>query len=263
MSYAHGSRRALITGGAGFLGSHLCERLLAMDFEVVCLDNLLTGSAANIAYLLHDPRFKAIECDVNEVAEIPGEIGLVLHFASPASPADYLRLPIQTLQAGSSGTLRALEVARAKQARFILASSSEVYGNPLEHPQRESYWGNVNPIGLRSVYDEAKRFGEALTTAYRNEFGVNTAIARIFNTYGPRMRTNDGRAVPTFARQAIRGEPVTVTGDGGQTRSFCYVDDTVDGVLMLAQSDYPGPVNIGSQEELAISRLAAIRNGTK
>lgn len=258
MSYAHGSRRALITGGAGFLGSHLCERLLAMDFEVVCLDNFLTGSAANIAYLLHDPRFKAIECDVNEVAEIPGEIGLVLHFASPASPADYLRLPIQTLQAGSSGTLRALEVARAKQARFILASSSEVYGNPLEHPQRESYWGNVNPIGLRSVYDEAKRFGEALTTAYRNEFGVNTAIARIFNTYGPRMRTNDGRAVPTFARQAIRGEPVTVTGDGGQTRSFCYVDDTVDGVLMLAQSDYPGPVNIGSQEELAISRLATL-----
>ena len=258
MRYVHGPRRALVTGGAGFLGSHLCERLLASDFDVVCVDNLLTGSAVNIAHLLSHSRFQLVECDIEEIGEIPGAIGLVLHFASPASPADYLQFPIETLRAGSSGTLHALEVARAKQARFILASTSEVYGDPLEHPQQESYWGNVNPVGARSAYDEAKRFSEALTTVYRKTLGVNTAIVRIFNTYGPRMRIKDGRAVPTFARQAIRGEPLTVTGDGQQTRSFCYVDDTVDGVLMLAQSGHPGPVNIGSEEELAVSRLAAV-----
>ncbi|MET8158152.1 UDP-glucuronic acid decarboxylase family protein [Sphaerisporangium sp. NPDC005289] len=250
------AHRVVVTGGAGFLGSHLCERLVAEGATVICMDNFLTGSPANVDHLIGRPRFRLVECDLTGYVHVPGEVDLVLHFASAASPTDYLRHPIATLKVGSLGTLHALGLAREKGARFVLASTSEVYGDPLEHPQRETYWGNVNPVGPRSVYDEAKRFSESLTTAYRQSHGVDTAIVRIFNTYGPRMRPHDGRAIPTFVRQALHGEPITVTGDGSQTRSICYVDDTVDGVLTLADSDFAGPVNIGNPSEMSMLRLA-------
>ncbi len=249
-------RRAVVTGGAGFLGSHLCESLLDAGVSVVCLDNFLTGDPDNVAHLMTRPGFRLVDCDLTGFVHVPGEVDLVLHFASAASPVDYLKLPVETLKVGGLGTLRALGLARQKGARFLLASTSEVYGDPLEHPQREDYWGNVNPVGPRSVYDEAKRYGEALTTAYRNSRHVDTAIVRIFNTYGPRMRPHDGRAIPTFIRQALTGRPLTVAGDGSQTRSICYVDDTVRGILALARSDEPGPVNIGNPEELTVMRLA-------
>jgi dTDP-glucose 4,6-dehydratase len=248
--------RAVVTGGAGFLGSHLCERLLAAGTSVVCLDNFLTGVPANLEHLQEHPRLRILRCDLTDFVHVPGEVDLVLHFASPASPIDYLRLPIDTLKVGSLGTLHALGLAAEKGARFVLASTSEVYGDPLEHPQSESYWGNVNPVGPRGVYDEAKRFSEALTTAYRTNRDLDTAIVRIFNTYGPRMRPDDGRAIPTFIRQALRGEPLTVAGDGSQTRSICYVDDTVSGILALAASDHPGPMNIGNPEEMSVRALA-------
>ncbi|WP_214410075.1 UDP-glucuronic acid decarboxylase family protein [Sphaerisporangium fuscum] len=252
------ARRVVVTGGAGFLGSHLCERLLAEGASVVCMDNFLTGGPGNVEHLLGRPRFRLVECDLTGFVHVPGAVDLVLHFASAASPADYLRHPIATLKVGSLGTLHALGLAREKGARFVLASTSEVYGDPLEHPQRETYWGNVNPVGPRSVYDEAKRFAESLTTAYRASHGLDTAIVRIFNTYGPRMRPYDGRAVPTFVRQAVTGEPITVTGDGSQTRSICYVDDTVGGVLKLAASGFAGPVNIGNPAEMSMLRLATL-----
>lgn len=253
-----GRRRAVVTGGAGFLGSYLCERLLAEGTEVVCLDNFLTGTPANVAHLLSDTRFRLVRCDVTDYVHVPGPVDLVLHFASPASPLDYLRLPIDTLKVGSLGTLHSLGLALDKGARYVLASTSEVYGDPLQHPQPEDYWGNVNPVGPRGVYDEAKRFSEAMTTAYRNSRDVDTGIVRIFNTFGPRMRPDDGRAIPTFIRQALAGEPLTVSGDGGQTRSVCYVDDTIDGILALARSSHPGPVNIGNAGELSILRLAEL-----
>ncbi|MEU0390657.1 NAD-dependent epimerase/dehydratase family protein [Streptomyces chartreusis] len=252
-------RRALVTGGAGFVGSHLCARLLDAGTEVVCLDDLSTGSRANVVDLEQRPGFRFVRGDATDPAAwraLPGRFGLVLHFACPASPADYLRLPLETLDVGSTGTRHALERAHADGARFVLASTSEVYGDPLEHPQRETYWGNVNPIGPRSVYDESKRFAEALVTAHREARGTDTAIVRIFNTYGPRMRTGDGRAVPTFIAQALDGMPLTVAGDGGQTRSLCYVDDTVDGVLTLAASAETGPVNIGGGDEITMLELA-------
>ncbi|MER5214442.1 UDP-glucuronic acid decarboxylase family protein [Streptomyces sp. NPDC002838] len=256
---AFARRRALVTGGAGFVGSHLCARLVAEDTDVVCLDNLATGSRANIADLEQRPGFRFVRADATDPAALrglPGRFDLVLHFACPASPVDYLRLPLETLDVGSTGTRNALERARADGARFVLASTSEVYGDPLEHPQHEDYWGNVNPIGPRSVYDESKRFAEALVTAHRKVHGTDTAIVRIFNTYGPRMRTGDGRAVPAFVSQALDGAPLTVAGDGGQTRSLCYVDDTVDGVLALAASAESGPVNIGGGEEITMLQLA-------
>jgi dTDP-glucose 4,6-dehydratase len=249
-------RRAVVTGGAGFLGSHLCEALLARDVEVVCLDSFLTGAPENVAHLLEHQRFRLVRCDVSEYVHVPGPVDLVLHFASPASPADYLRMPIETLKVGSLGTLHTLGLAREKGARYVLASTSEVYGDPLEHPQRESYWGNVNPVGPRGVYDEAKRFSEALTTAYRLSRDTDTGIVRIFNTYGPRMRPGDGRAIPTFMAQALAGEPLTVAGDGTQTRSVCYVDDTVAGIIALAMSDEPHPVNIGNPQEISMADLA-------
>jgi dTDP-glucose 4,6-dehydratase len=249
-------RRAVVTGGAGFLGSHLCEALLAREIDVVCLDNFLTGMPENVAHLVENPRFRLVRCDVSEFVHVPGPVDLVLHFASPASPADYLRMPIETLKVGSLGTLHTLGLAREKGARYVLASTSEVYGDPLEHPQAESYWGNVNPVGPRGVYDEAKRFSEALTTAYRLRRGTDTGIVRIFNTYGPRLRPGDGRAIPTFMAQALAGEPLTVAGDGSQTRSVCYVDDTVAGVLALALSGEPDPVNIGNPREISMLDLA-------
>jgi dTDP-glucose 4,6-dehydratase len=251
-------RRAVVTGGAGFLGSHLCERLLRHGVEVVCLDNFLTGAPANVVHLVGQPGFRLIKCDVTDFVHVPGEVDLVLHLASAASPADYLRLPVETLKVGSLGTLHALGLAAEKGARFVLASTSEVYGDPEQHPQRESYWGNVNPVGPRSVYDEAKRYAEALTTAYRMSRGADTAIVRIFNSYGPRMRPDDGRAIPTFIHQALTGEPLTVTGDGSQTRSVCYVDDTVRGIVALAESSAAGPVNIGGPDELSILELAEL-----
>ncbi|WP_189232229.1 UDP-glucuronic acid decarboxylase family protein [Streptomyces flaveolus] len=252
-------RRALVTGGAGFVGSHLCGRLLDAGTDVVCLDNLATGSRSNVAELERHRGFRFVRADATDPAALrglPGRFDLVLHFACPASPADYLRLPLETLDVGSTGTRNALERAHADGARFLLASTSEVYGDPLEHPQRESYWGNVNPIGPRSVYDESKRFAEALVTAHRQVHGTDTAIVRIFNTYGPRMRTGDGRAVPTFIAQALDGMPLTVAGDGGQTRSLCYVDDTVAGVLALAASGESGPMNIGGADEITVLELA-------
>ncbi|MGW0500949.1 NAD-dependent epimerase/dehydratase family protein [Streptomyces sp. NPDC003007] len=252
-------RRALVTGGAGFVGSHLCGRLLDAGCDVVCLDNLATGSRSNVAVLQQQAGFSFVRADATDPAAwraLPGRFDLVLHFACPASPADYLRLPLETLDVGSTGTRLALERARADGARFLLASTSEVYGDPLEHPQHEGYWGNVNPTGPRSVYDESKRFAEALVTAHRQVHGTDTAIVRIFNTYGPRMRTGDGRAVPAFISQALDGMPLTVAGDGGQTRSLCYVDDTVDGILALAASGEPGPVNIGGGEEITMLDLA-------
>ncbi|WP_019630561.1 UDP-glucuronic acid decarboxylase family protein [Actinomadura atramentaria] len=251
------ARRAVVTGGAGFLGSHLCERLLDTGYSVVCMDNFLTGGPENVAHLIGRRGFRLVECDLTEFVHIPGDVDLVLHFASAASPVDYLKLPLETLKVGGIGTLHALGLAREKGARFVLASTSEVYGDPLQHPQREDYWGNVNPVGPRSVYDEAKRYGEALTTAYRNTHGMDTGIVRIFNTYGPRMRPHDGRAIPTFIRQALNGEPLTVAGDGSQTRSICYVDDTVAGILaMAAARGEPGPINIGNPDEMTVLALA-------
>ncbi|HEX7354282.1 MAG TPA: UDP-glucuronic acid decarboxylase family protein [Mycobacteriales bacterium] len=250
------TKRAVVTGGAGFLGSHLCTRLLGRGYEVIALDSFLTGTPVNVEHLLQDPCFTLVRCDVTDYVHVPGPVDAVLHFASPASPIDYLELPIETMKVGSIGTLHALGLAKEKGARFLVASTSEVYGDPQVHPQPETYWGHVNPVGPRGVYDEAKRFGEALTMAYRNTHGVNTALVRIFNTYGPRMRPRDGRAIPTFITQALRGEPITVAGDGSQTRSVCYVDDLVDGILRLLESDLPGPVNIGNPAELSILALA-------
>jgi dTDP-glucose 4,6-dehydratase len=246
---------ALVTGGAGFLGSHLCEFLLARDLRVLCLDNLETGSLANIAHI-RDERFVFVNHDVIDHIDVDGHLDYVFHFASPASPIDYLRLPLHTLKVGSYGTHNALGLAKAKRARVVLASTSEVYGDPLVHPQNESYWGNVNPIGPRGVYDEAKRYAEALTMAYHRQQGVDTAIVRIFNTYGPRMRAFDGRAIPTFIRQALLNEPVTIFGDGSQTRSFCYVDDLIDGIWRLAQSGEHDPVNLGNPSEFTLLELA-------
>ncbi|MBD2896935.1 dTDP-glucose 4,6-dehydratase [Actinomadura sp. RB99] len=246
----------VVTGGAGFIGSHLCECLRASRAKVWCLDNMLTGAVDNVAHLVGDPDFELVHCDVTAGIDVPGPVDLVLHLASPASPVDYLRLPVPTLKAGSLGTLHALDLAARKGARFLLASTSEVYGDPLWHPQPEHYWGNVNPVGPRSVYDEAKRFAEALTAAYRRTGSVDSVIVRIFNTYGPRMRSHDGRAVPTFIRQALAGEPLTVAGDGLQTRSLCYVEDTVNGILAAAASGHPGPINIGNPEETTILDLA-------
>ncbi|MEP6851605.1 MAG: NAD-dependent epimerase/dehydratase family protein [bacterium] len=251
-----GFRRAVVTGGAGFLGSHLCERLLAAGTEVVCLDNFLTGTPANVAHLLPEPGFRLLRCDVTDFVHVSGPVDLVLHFASPASPVDYLRLPIHTMKVGSIGTLHALGLAKDKGARFVLASTSETYGDPQVHPQPETYWGHVNPVGPRGVYDEAKRFAEALTTAYRSTHDVDTAIVRIFNTYGPRMRPDDGRAIPTFIGQALAGEPLTVAGDGAQTRSVCYVDDLAAGILAVAASELPGPLNVGSPDEMSVLEIA-------
>ena len=249
-------RRAVVTGGAGFLGSHLCERLLERDVSVTCMDNFLTGTPHNLIHLLGRPGFHVVDCDLTDFVHVSGPVDLILHFASAASPVDYMKLPVETLKVGAIGTMHALGMAREKNARFVLASTSEVYGDPLRHPQREDYWGNVNPVGPRSVYDEAKRYAEALTTAYRNSRDVDTGIVRIFNTYGPRMRPHDGRAIPTFIRQALAGEPLTVTGNGTQTRSICYVDDTVEGVLAMAFSDAAGPVNIGNGAETTVLNLA-------
>jgi dTDP-glucose 4,6-dehydratase len=246
----------VITGGAGFLGSHLSERLLADGCSVICLDNFCTGTPTNVAHLIEHPAFRLVRYDVTEYVYVGGPVDTVLHFASPASPVDYLDLPIETLKVGSMGTIHALGLAREKGARFLLASTSEVYGDPLVHPQGEDYWGNVNPVGPRGVYDEAKRFSEALTVAYRKNHAVQTKIVRIFNTYGPRMRPNDGRAIPTFIRQALRGEPITVSGDGSQTRSVCYVSDLVEGILRLVRSSHPGPMNIGNPSELSVLELA-------
>jgi dTDP-glucose 4,6-dehydratase len=250
--------RILITGGAGFLGSHLCDALVARGDDVIAMDNLLTGTVANISHLLgrDDGRFQFLKHDVTQYIHVDGELDAILHFASPASPIDYLELPIQTLKVGSLGTLFALGLAKAKGARFLLASTSEVYGDPLVHPQPESYWGNVNPIGPRGVYDEAKRFGEALTMAYHRTHEVDTRIVRIFNTYGPRMRISDGRVVPAFVSQALRGEPLTVFGDGTQTRSFCFVEDEVRGILALLDSDETDPVNIGNPREMTMNEFA-------
>ena len=248
--------RALITGGAGFLGSHLCERMLNDGMEVICMDNLLTGDLRNIEHLFCDSDFHFHHQDVTEFLHVPGELDVVMHFASPASPIDYLELPIQTLKVGSLGTHKALGLAAAKNARFLLASTSECYGDPLVHPQREDYWGNVNPVGPRGVYDEAKRFAEAMTMAYHRQHGVETRIVRIFNTYGPRMRLNDGRALPAFMSQALRGEDLTVFGDGQQTRSFCYVDDLVEGIWRLLHSDEVMPTNIGNPAEMTILEFA-------
>jgi dTDP-glucose 4,6-dehydratase len=247
---------SIVTGGAGFLGSHLCERLLAEGHQVICIDNLITGDTANIAHLGGRNDFRFIHHDVTEYIYIDGPVHNVLHFASPASPIDYLKVPIQTLKVGSLGTHKALGLAKAKGARFLIASTSEVYGDPLVHPQPESYWGNVNPIGSRGVYDEAKRFAEAMTMAYHRYHNVDTRIVRIFNTYGPRMRVNDGRAIPAFLSQALRGEDVTVFGDGSQTRSVCYVDDLVDGIYRLLTSAIHDPVNIGNPDEIPMLQLA-------
>jgi dTDP-glucose 4,6-dehydratase len=249
-------RRAVVTGGAGFVGSWLCERLLDAEVEVVCVDNLVTGSRDNVAGLAARPGFSLLEQDVSAGLEVDGPVDWVLHLACPASPLDYLRLPIETMLVGSEGTRHALELAERQRARFVLASTSEVYGDPAEHPQTESYWGNVNPVGPRSVYDESKRFAEALTMAYRNERGVDTGIVRIFNTYGPRMRVDDGRAIPAFMSQALAGKPLTVAGDGSQTRSLCFVEDTVSGIVAMAAGDHAGPVNIGSQDEMTMLELA-------
>jgi dTDP-glucose 4,6-dehydratase len=252
-------RRALVTGGAGFLGSHLCERLLDSEVEVDCADNLSSGTRENIAHLEDRRGFRFVECDVSTpdaVRRLPGRYDLVLHFACPASPADYLRLPLETLDVGSLGTRNMLAVAERDGARFLLASTSEVYGDPLRHPQREDYWGNVNPVGPRSVYDESKRFAEALVTAHVRVKGADAGIVRLFNTYGPRMRAHDGRAVPTFVSQALAGEPLTVAGDGRQTRSLCYVDDTVDGILLVAASHSVRPVNIGGSDEVTVGEIA-------
>ncbi|WP_048810484.1 UDP-glucuronic acid decarboxylase family protein [Candidatus Methylacidiphilum infernorum] len=249
-------KTAVVTGAAGFLGSHLVDKLLASDYRVIGLDNLITGSLANLEHLKHDSRFELIIQDVTEYLDIPGKVDIVFHFASPASPIDYLELPIQTLKVGSLGTYRALGMAKVKNSSFCLASTSECYGDPLVHPQTEDYWGNVNPIGPRGVYDEAKRFAEALTMAYHRVHRIPTYIVRIFNTFGPRMRLRDGRVVPTFISQALEGKPLTVFGNGSQTRSFCYVSDLIDGVYALAHSDYHEPVNLGNPKEMTILEFA-------
>jgi dTDP-glucose 4,6-dehydratase len=248
--------RAVVTGGAGFLGSHVCAELVRRGTRVVCVDDFRTSTRANLRGLLDEPAFELRTEDVSEPVDVPGEVGLVLHLACPASPVDYMRAPVQTMRSGGFGTLHALELALRKQSRFVMASTSEVYGDPLKHPQTESYWGNVNPIGPRSVYDEAKRFGEALTAAFHREHAANTGIVRIFNTYGPRMRAGDGRMIPTFFRQALAGEDLTVHGDGSQTRSLCYVDDLVGGLLAMAESGHTGPVNLGNPEEITVLDVA-------
>jgi len=249
-------KKVLITGGAGFLGSHLCDRFLKEGFHVIAMDNLITGNLANIEHLFHLKEFEFYHHDVSKFVHVPGELDYILHFASPASPIDYLKLPIQTLKVGSLGTHNLLGLAKAKNARFLIASTSEVYGDPLVHPQNEEYWGNVNPIGPRGVYDEAKRFQEAITMAYHTYHGLETRIVRIFNTYGPRMRLDDGRVLPAFIGQALRGEDLTAFGDGTQTRSFCYVSDLVDGIYRLLLSDYPFPVNVGNPGEITINQFA-------
>lgn len=246
----------VITGGAGFLGSHLCDRFIAEGHKVICIDNLITGNTDNISHLFGNENFKFIKHDVTNYIHVPGEVDYILHFASPASPIDYLQLPIQTLKVGSLGTHKALGLAKEKKARFLLASTSETYGDPAVHPQKEDYWGNVNPVGPRGVYDEAKRFAEAMTMAYHRYHGVETRIIRIFNTYGPRMRLNDGRALPAFVSQALNGEDITVFGDGSQTRSFCYVSDLVEGIYRLLMSDEVYPVNIGNPSEITIKQFA-------
>lgn len=248
--------RVVITGGAGFIGSHLCERFLGEGYEVTALDNLITGAEGNIAPLRKNPKFSFVHHDVSKEINIDGPVDIVLHFASPASPIDYLKYPIQTLKVGSLGTHNTLGLAKAKNARFLIASTSEVYGDPQVHPQTEDYWGHVNPIGIRGVYDEAKRFAEAMTMAYHRAHRVDTRIIRIFNTYGPRMRLDDGRVLPNFMGQALRGEPLTVYGDGGQTRSFCYVDDLVEGIVRLLNVDFHEPVNLGNPAEITILQFA-------
>jgi len=249
-------KKVLITGGAGFLGSHLCDRFIQEDCHVIAMDNLITGSLDNIEHLFRLPNFEFHHHDVSKFVHVPGDLDYILHFASPASPIDYLKIPIQTLKVGSLGTHNLLGLARAKKARILVASTSEIYGDPTVHPQNEDYWGNVNPIGPRGVYDEAKRFQEAITMAYNRFHGVETRIVRIFNTYGPRMRLNDGRALPAFIGQALRGDDLTVFGDGSQTRSFCYVDDLIEGIYRLLMSDYDLPVNIGNPVEITIKEFA-------
>lgn len=249
-------KTSVVTGGAGFLGSHLSDRLIAEGHSVICIDNLITGDTANIAHLFGNPRFKFVQHDVTNYIFLDGDVDFVFHFASPASPIDYLKFPIQTLKVGSLGTHKALGLAKEKRARYLLASTSEVYGDPEIHPQVEEYWGNVNPVGPRGVYDEAKRFAEAMTMAYQRYHHVETRIIRIFNTYGERMRIEDGRAIPAFISQALRGQDVTVFGDGSQTRSVCYVSDLIDGIYKLMMSDYSLPVNIGNPDELSMLQLA-------
>lgn len=249
-------KTAVVTGGAGFLGSHLCDKLINKGFKVICIDNFITGSPDNIAHLFGNDNFTFIKHDVTNFIHVPGKVDYILHFASPASPIDYLKLPIQTLKVGSLGTHKALGLAKEKNAVFLLASTSEVYGDPLVHPQNEDYWGNVNPVGPRGVYDEAKRFAESLTMAYHRYHGLQTRIVRIFNTYGPRMRLNDGRVLPTFIHQALKGEPLSIFGDGSQTRSFCYVDDLIDGIYRLLLSDEVLPVNLGNPDEITIQQFA-------
>ncbi len=249
-------KRVLITGAAGFLGSHLCDRFIKEGFMVIGMDNLITGDLRNIEHLFHLEDFEFYHHDVSKFIHVPGALDYILHFASPASPIDYLKIPIQTLKVGSLGTHNCLGLAKEKKARILVASTSEVYGDPLVHPQNEDYWGNVNPVGPRGVYDEAKRFQEAITMAYHTFHGVETRIIRIFNTYGPRMRLNDGRALPAFIGQALRGEDMTVFGDGSQTRSFCYVDDLVEGIYSLLMSDYSQPVNIGNPDEISLKDFA-------
>ncbi len=250
------TERVLITGAAGFLGSHLCDRFIKEGYAVVAMDNLITGDLKNIEHLFKLPQFEFYHHDVSKFIHVPGDIKYILHFASPASPIDYLKIPIQTLKVGSLGTHNCLGLAKSKGARILVASTSEIYGDPLVHPQNEEYWGNVNPVGPRGVYDEAKRFQEAITMAYHNFHGVETRIVRIFNTYGPRMRLNDGRALPAFIGQALRGEDLTVFGDGSQTRSFCYVDDLVEGIYRLLMSDYSMPVNVGNPNEISLKDFA-------
>ena len=249
-------KRAVVTGGAGFLGSHLCERLVNEGYEVVCLDNFLTGTPDNVSHLVGHHDFHLVRADVSEFIHVPGPVDAVLHFASPASPIDYLELPIHTLKVGSIGTLHTLGLAREKGARYLLASTSEAYGDPLVHPQPENYWGNVNPVGPRGVYDEAKRFAEAVTMAYRRSHGLNTGIVRIFNTFGPRMRPKDGRAIPAFITQALANQPITVHGDGSQSRSICFVDDLIEGIFRALTSDIEGPVNLGNPHEVTMIELA-------
>lgn len=249
-------KRILITGGAGFLGSHLCDRFIREGYQVIAMDNLITGNLKNIEHLFKHPNFEYHHHDVSKFVFVPGELHYILHFASPASPIDYLKMPIQTLKVGSLGTHNLLGLAKQKNARMLIASTSEVYGDPLVHPQNEEYWGHVNPIGPRGVYDEAKRFQEAITMAYHNFHGLETRIVRIFNTYGPRMRLDDGRALPAFMSQALKGEDITVFGDGSQTRSFCYVDDLIEGIYRLLLSDYHLPVNIGNPNEISLKQFA-------
>lgn len=248
--------KVLITGGAGFLGSHLCDKYISKGDKVICMDNLITGSTDNIAHLFGNPNFEFVQYDVTNYIHVSGQLDLILHFASPASPIDYLKFPIQTMKVGSLGTHKTLGLAKAKNARYLIASTSEVYGDPQVHPQPETYWGNVNPTGLRGVYDEAKRFSEAMTMAYHRYHNVNTRIVRIFNTYGPKMRLEDGRAIPNFIKQALKNEEVTVYGDGSQTRSVCYVDDLIEGIYRLSQSNEINPVNIGNPDELTMLQLA-------